>query len=188
MFPPFSSLFLPPSTSPTHLFDQTHSRSHPTYQETSLTPNSKSSSGQLNAKHRELLELQARAQRRLKSSRANFEDGVKAAKEVKRDLEWTQRKVTLVAPFPKPSPTKRSQSSPRRIWPLLKQRLIVKTDLSSQKPSARTPSACGEQRGSTGTRSTKSLPLKPPVFCATGAAFVQAFWGGSFHSSILTTS
>jgi len=51
-------------------------------------------SGQLNAKHRELLELQARAQRRLKSSRANFEDGVKAAKEVKRDLEWTQRKVT----------------------------------------------------------------------------------------------
>jgi len=38
--------------------------------------------------------LQASAQRRLKSSRANFEDGVKAAKEVKRDLEWTQRKVT----------------------------------------------------------------------------------------------
>jgi hypothetical protein len=59
-----------------------------------LTSISKSSSGQLNAKHRELLELQARAQRRLKSSRANFEDGVKAAKEVKRDLEWTQRKVT----------------------------------------------------------------------------------------------
>lgn len=50
-------------------------------------------SGELNAKNRELLELQALAQRRLKSSRANFADGMKAAKEVKKDLEWTQRRV-----------------------------------------------------------------------------------------------
>ncbi|KAI4164536.1 MAG: hypothetical protein LQ342_001849 [Letrouitia transgressa] len=52
-------------------------------------------SGELNAKHRELLELQALAQRRLKGTRANFADGMKAAKEVKRDLEWTQKRVTL---------------------------------------------------------------------------------------------
>ena len=53
-----------------------------------------SSSGELNAKHRELLELQALAQRRLKGTRANFADGMKAAKEVKRDLDWTQKRVT----------------------------------------------------------------------------------------------
>ena len=52
-----------------------------------------SRSGVLNAKNRELLELQALAQRRLKSSRANFADGMKAAKEVKKDLEWTQKRV-----------------------------------------------------------------------------------------------
>ena len=51
-------------------------------------------SGELNAKHRELLELQALAQRRLKTTRANFADGMQAAKEVKRDLEWTQKRVT----------------------------------------------------------------------------------------------
>ena len=51
-------------------------------------------SGELNAKHRELLELQALAQSRLKGTRANFADGMKAAKEVKRDLEWTQKRVT----------------------------------------------------------------------------------------------
>lgn len=50
-------------------------------------------SGELNAKQRELAELQALAQRRLKGARANFADGAKAAKEVKRDLEWTQKKV-----------------------------------------------------------------------------------------------
>lgn len=52
------------------------------------------SSGELNAKHRELLELQALAQRRLASVRANFADGMKTAKEVQRDLQWTQKRVT----------------------------------------------------------------------------------------------
>jgi exonuclease VII small subunit len=50
-------------------------------------------SGELNAKHRELLELQALAQRRLAGVRANFADGMKAAKEVQRDLQWTQKRV-----------------------------------------------------------------------------------------------
>lgn len=59
------------------------------------------SSGELNAKHRELLELQALAQRRLKGTRANFADGMKAAKEVKRDLDWTQKRVKYV-PDPRP--------------------------------------------------------------------------------------
>jgi hypothetical protein len=50
-------------------------------------------SGELNAKHRELLELQALAQRRLAGVRTNFADGMKAAKEVQRDLQWTQKRV-----------------------------------------------------------------------------------------------
>lgn len=50
-------------------------------------------SGQLNAKQQELLELQALAQRRLKGVRANFAEGLKTARETKRDLEWTQKRV-----------------------------------------------------------------------------------------------
>ncbi|KAG8528334.1 uncharacterized protein KY384_007252 [Bacidia gigantensis] len=50
-------------------------------------------SGELRAKKAELEELRATAQRRLKGARANFAEGAKAAKEVKRDLEWTQKKV-----------------------------------------------------------------------------------------------
>ncbi|KAK1141088.1 hypothetical protein N8T08_009363 [Aspergillus melleus] len=53
-------------------------------------------SGQLNAKQRELLELQALAQRRLKGVRANFSDGIKVARETKRDLEWTQKRVNAL--------------------------------------------------------------------------------------------
>ncbi|KAL2008335.1 hypothetical protein VTN00DRAFT_8317 [Thermoascus crustaceus] len=53
-------------------------------------------SGQLNAKQRELLELQALAQRRLKGVRANFSEGLKAARETKRDLEWTQKRVSAL--------------------------------------------------------------------------------------------
>ncbi|KAL6702997.1 hypothetical protein ACN47E_010352 [Coniothyrium glycines] len=50
-------------------------------------------SGELNAKHRELLELQALAQRRLAGARMNFADGMKAAKDVQKDLQWTQKRV-----------------------------------------------------------------------------------------------
>ncbi|CZT14229.1 uncharacterized protein RCC_00204 [Ramularia collo-cygni] len=50
-------------------------------------------SGELNAKNRELLALQAQARARLARTRANFSDGMKAAREVQRDLEWTQKKV-----------------------------------------------------------------------------------------------
>lgn len=53
-------------------------------------------SGQLNAKQRELLELQALAQRRLKGVRANFQEGIKVARETKRDLEWTQKRVSAL--------------------------------------------------------------------------------------------
>ncbi|KAL8878243.1 MAG: hypothetical protein Q9198_003904 [Flavoplaca austrocitrina] len=53
-------------------------------------------SGALNAKHQELLELQALAQRRLKGARSNFADGMKAAKEVKKDLDWTQKRVSAL--------------------------------------------------------------------------------------------
>ena len=54
---------------------------------------SKTRSGHLNAKHRELLELQAKAQARLAKSRARFAQGLEDAREVREDLEWTQKKV-----------------------------------------------------------------------------------------------
>ncbi|KAF2718479.1 hypothetical protein K431DRAFT_322422 [Polychaeton citri CBS 116435] len=50
-------------------------------------------SGELNAKNRELLALQQQARARLARTRTNFADGMKAAKDVQRDLEWTQKKV-----------------------------------------------------------------------------------------------
>ncbi|WEW54951.1 hypothetical protein PRK78_000378 [Emydomyces testavorans] len=53
-------------------------------------------SGQLNAKQRELLELQALMQRRIKGARTNFAEGIKAAKETKSDLEWTQKRVSAM--------------------------------------------------------------------------------------------
>lgn len=51
-------------------------------------------SGLLNAKHRELLELQQLAQQRLARSRARMAEGYQDAKEVKKDLEWTQKHVS----------------------------------------------------------------------------------------------
>jgi len=51
-------------------------------------------SGKLNAKHREILELQAKAQARLVKSRARFAEGMQDAKDVKRDLEWSQKRVS----------------------------------------------------------------------------------------------
>ena len=45
------------------------------------------------------MELQALAQQRLKSTRAKFADGIKAAKEVKSDLAWTQKRVEYVLSF-----------------------------------------------------------------------------------------
>lgn len=53
-------------------------------------------SGQLNAKQRELMELQALAQRRLKGVRASFNEGIKTARETKRDLEWSQNRVSAL--------------------------------------------------------------------------------------------
>ncbi|KAK3387537.1 hypothetical protein B0H63DRAFT_159348 [Podospora didyma] len=51
-------------------------------------------SGRLNDKHRQLLEMQAMAQARLAKSRARFAQGLEDAREVRNDLEWTQKKVT----------------------------------------------------------------------------------------------
>ncbi|KAH6656271.1 hypothetical protein BKA67DRAFT_654618 [Truncatella angustata] len=51
-------------------------------------------SGQLNNKHRELLELQAKAQARLAKSRARFAEGLQDAQEVRANLEWTSKKVS----------------------------------------------------------------------------------------------
>jgi hypothetical protein len=48
----------------------------------------------MNAKHREILQLQALAQQRLARTRKNFADGMKTAKQVKKDLEWTQKHVS----------------------------------------------------------------------------------------------
>ncbi|KKY17737.1 hypothetical protein UCRPC4_g05370 [Phaeomoniella chlamydospora] len=51
------------------------------------------SSGQLNAKQRELLELQAAAQRRMKSSRVRYAAGLQAAKETRSDLDYIRSQV-----------------------------------------------------------------------------------------------
>ncbi|OAP56461.1 hypothetical protein AYL99_09640 [Fonsecaea erecta] len=53
-------------------------------------------SGELNAKQRELQELQARAQRRLKSARVNFAEGVEAVKEARQDVEYTSKKISAM--------------------------------------------------------------------------------------------
>jgi Uncharacterized conserved protein len=50
-------------------------------------------SGQLNAKQRELAELQAMAQRRLKGARKNFDDGMQAARESRRDVDYIKGKT-----------------------------------------------------------------------------------------------
>ncbi|KAK4167443.1 biogenesis of lysosome-related organelles complex 1 subunit KXD1 [Cladorrhinum sp. PSN259] len=54
-------------------------------------------SGHLNAKHRELLELQAKAQARLAKTRARFAQGLEDAREVRDDLEWTQKKLSSLS-------------------------------------------------------------------------------------------
>jgi hypothetical protein len=56
--------------------------------------NDGNSSGHLNAKQRELLEMQAKAQARLAKARARFAEGLQDAREVRADLEWTQKKVS----------------------------------------------------------------------------------------------
>ncbi|KAI0837253.1 hypothetical protein F5Y06DRAFT_297582 [Hypoxylon sp. FL0890] len=53
-------------------------------------------SGKLNNKHRELLEMQAAAQARLARSRARFQQGLNDAREVHADLEWTSKKVSAM--------------------------------------------------------------------------------------------
>jgi len=76
-------------------------------------------SGELNAKQRELQELQALAQRRLKGTRTNLADGMKAAKEVRRDLEWTQKRVSsLNAKAAKKHPTAYKTASARYPAPI----------------------------------------------------------------------
>ncbi|KAF2157430.1 hypothetical protein K461DRAFT_309549 [Myriangium duriaei CBS 260.36] len=53
-------------------------------------------SGHLNAQTRELLELQALAQRRLVAARSNFADGLRAARDVQRELRWAQDRVSAL--------------------------------------------------------------------------------------------
>lgn len=50
-------------------------------------------SGMLNNKHREILELQKKAQARLAKTRERFQDGLRDAREVRDDLEWTEKKM-----------------------------------------------------------------------------------------------
>ncbi|KAJ5577206.1 domain KxDL [Penicillium sp. DV-2018c] len=79
--------------------DVLHNRMQDTYDPTKLDKGlarQAQTSGQLNAKQQELLELQALAQRRLKGVRANFQEGLRTARETKRDLEWTQKRVNVL--------------------------------------------------------------------------------------------
>lgn len=40
------------------------------------------------------MELQARAQQRLAAVQMEFSEGINTAREVQRDLQWTQKRVT----------------------------------------------------------------------------------------------
>lgn len=51
-------------------------------------------SGKLNAKQREIMELQAKVQARAARAKSRFAEGMQDAKEVKRDLEWTSKRVS----------------------------------------------------------------------------------------------
>lgn len=53
-------------------------------------------SGMINAKSSEIEHLQLRAQQRLKELKEFFVEGVKNAKAVQKDLEWIQRRATLL--------------------------------------------------------------------------------------------
>jgi biogenesis of lysosome-related organelles complex 1 subunit KXD1 len=48
----------------------------------------------MNDKQRELEELHALAKRRLNRARVNFAEGVEDAKEARRDIEYTERKIS----------------------------------------------------------------------------------------------
>jgi hypothetical protein len=54
-------------------------------------------SGKLNAKQRELMDLQKQAQARLARTRERFAEGMRDAREVRGDLEWTQKKVSSLS-------------------------------------------------------------------------------------------
>lgn len=87
------------SISGVDVVDMLHDRVNNTFDPTPLDRGlamQAQASGQLNAKQRELLELQALAQRRLKGVRTNLAEGIKAAKETKRDLEYTQTRVSAL--------------------------------------------------------------------------------------------
>ncbi|KAF2477964.1 uncharacterized protein BDR25DRAFT_5963 [Lindgomyces ingoldianus] len=75
-----------------YMGDRLHGAFNPMPLDRSLAKQAQTS-GELNAKHRELLELQALAQRRLAGARANFANGMRTAKEVQKDLQWTQKRV-----------------------------------------------------------------------------------------------
>ena len=53
-------------------------------------------SGQLNDKTRQLMELQALAAQKFAEMQASFAEGIKTARDVQKDLEWTQKKVEYV--------------------------------------------------------------------------------------------
>jgi hypothetical protein len=48
----------------------------------------------MNAKQRELADLQAHAQRRLKGARTTLAEGISAGREARRDTEYISKKVS----------------------------------------------------------------------------------------------
>ncbi|KAF2664782.1 hypothetical protein BT63DRAFT_97958 [Microthyrium microscopicum] len=85
------------STSSVDLLEFMHDRLQNAYQpmqmDQSLVQQTQAS-GEMNAKTRQLMELQALAAQRFAAMQAQFTEGLKTAKEVERDLAWTQKKVT----------------------------------------------------------------------------------------------
>jgi Uncharacterized conserved protein len=102
-------------------------------------------SGLYNSKQRELLELQQLAQQRLARARGRLAEGYQDAKEVTRDLEYTQKRVSYVFPFLLISATfimslPRSSKYPFQYHRFVEiSRLIFLLDRSKPKPPENTP-------------------------------------------------
>lgn len=76
-----------------YIDDQFHQRIDPVPLDKSVAMQARTS-GTLNDKQRELLEVQQKAQARMSKMRSRFNDGMRDARDVRANLEWTQKKIT----------------------------------------------------------------------------------------------
>lgn len=136
-------------------------------------------SGQLNAKRTELLALQAQARARLAKTRANFADGMKAAKETQQDLEWTQKKVRYVCDCDRQHCPSRSDQSKR---PQPTRRGKVPRSVPSREP---TVSRTGRLLESLGSQVTHLPWAARLAFVRLHLSSIRTYRGANFIRSVI---